>query len=91
MMPKFKITTRDRIVVAGILILTLLIPTGAYVLSLRYKTQSSAQEYNFPVTSPKSEATASSRLQDALDRLSKSGEDSDPDSKSQGIQTTTDT
>jgi len=90
-MPKFKISTRDRIIVAGILILTLLIPTGAYVLSLRYKTQSEAQEYKYPVTSPKTEATPSSRLQAALDRLSKSGESTGEGSKSAGIQTTTET
>jgi hypothetical protein len=76
-MPKLQITKRDRIIIAGILILTLLIPTGAYVLSLRMKTQSSAREYNFPVTSPKAEATASSKLLEALDRLNKPTDSSD--------------
>ena len=65
----FKISMRDRLIIAGIIALTILIPTGAYVLSLRAKSQSSAQEYRTPVTSPKAEATSSSRLQDALNRL----------------------
>lgn len=84
-MPRFQITKRDRIIIAGILILTLLIPTGTYVMSLRYKTQSSAQEYNFPVTSSKPEATSSSRLKEALDRLNNSS------GESAGTQTTTET
>jgi hypothetical protein len=57
----------------------LLIPTGAYVLSLRMKTQSSANEYNTPVTSPKAEATSSSRLLEALDRLNNPAGSSDDD------------
>ena len=83
-MPKFKITTRDRLIIAGILILTLLIPAGTYVLSLRFKTQSQAQEYDFPVTSAKPLSSSSSRLQEALDRLNQPGEGS-----SSGVQTTT--
>lgn len=74
---------RDRIIIAGIIIISLLIPTGAYVLSLRMKTQSSAQEYKTPVTSPKAEATTSSQLQEALNRLNQP-------STSDGTQTTTD-
>lgn len=74
-MPKFSLTFRDRIIIAGIITLTILIPSGAYVLSLRFKTQSQAQEYKTPVTSPKTEATTSSRLKEALDRLNqKQGE-----------------
>lgn len=89
-MPKFHITTRDRIIIAVVVILTLLIPTGAYVLSLRYKTQSNAQEYKFPVTSPKAEATTSSKLQDALDRLNQSSSKSSTGATA-GTQTTTET
>lgn len=71
-MPKFNLSLRDRIIIAVIILLTILIPTGSYVLSLRYKTESQAQEYKAPVTNPKTEATNSSRLQDALDRLNQS-------------------
>lgn len=90
MLPKFKISMRDRFIIGGIVLLILLIPAGAYVLSLRYKTQSEASEYNFPVTSPKTEATSSSRLQDALDRLNQQNGSSSTGSTN-GIQTTTDT
>lgn len=76
---------RDRLIIAGIIAITILIPSGAYVLSLRMKTQSSAQEYNLPVTSPKAEATASSELQEALNRLSQTAS-----SNSSDTQTTTD-
>lgn len=69
MVPTFKITLRDKIIIIGIIVLTILIPSGAYVMSLRFKAQSQATEYNFPVTSPKAEATSSSRLKEALDRL----------------------
>lgn len=88
-MPKINISKRDRIILAGILILVLLIPTGAYVLSLRFKTQSSAQEYKYPVTSPKPIASTSSELQNALDRLSQSAENSG--TSDSGTQTTTET
>ncbi len=81
-----KISMRDRLIIAGIIAITILIPSGAYVLSLRMKTQSSAQEYNLPVTSPKAEATASSELQEALNRLSQTASSNSSDS----IQTTTD-
>lgn len=84
-MPKIYISKRDRIIVAAILILVILIPTGTYVLSLRFKTQSQAQEYNVPVTSPKTEATTSSKLQEALDRLNQS------QGQTSGVQTTTET
>lgn len=84
---------RDKVIIAAILIITLLIPTGAYVLSLRFKTQSQAQEYNFPVTSPKAEATTSSRLKEALDRLnqSQSGNSTGGTGETSGTQTTTET
>lgn len=75
-MPQLNISKRDRIIVAGILVITLLIPTGAYVLSLRSKSQSSASEYKTPVTSAKPAPTTSSRLQDALDRLAASEKNS---------------
>lgn len=89
-MPKFHITMRDRIIIGVVILLTLLIPTGAYVLSLRYKTQSSASEYKAPVTSAKPEATTSSRLQEALDRLNNEGKTTTPTSNV-GTQTTTET
>lgn len=92
-LPKIYINPRDRIIIAAIVLITLMIPTGAYVLSLRYKTQSSAQEYKFPVTSPKTEATSSSRLKDALDRLAqqeKKSLGSSSEGETSGIQTTTD-
>lgn len=79
---------RDRIIFAAIIIITLLIPAGAYVLSLRAKTQSQAQEYSGPVTSEKSEASTSSRLKDALDRLNQSGGKT---GQTSGVQTTTET
>lgn len=85
-LPKIQITIRDRIIIAAILILVILIPTGAYVLSLRFKTQSQAQEYNGPVTSPK--PSTSSKLEEALDRLSKVDED-DEGSGTSSNQTTT--
>lgn len=75
-MPKFHLQLRDKIIVISLLLLTVLIPTGTYVLSLRYKTQSRAQEYNAPVTSPKEEATASSKLKEALDRFGNPAKDS---------------
>lgn len=90
MLPKFKISIRDRFIIGGIVLLILLIPAGAYVLSLRYKTQSQAQEYNFPVTSPKTEATTSSRLKDALDRLNQQNSTGSTGSTA-GTQTTTET
>lgn len=86
LMPNFRISKRDRIIIASILILALLIPTGTYVLSLRFKTQSSASQYNSPVTSAKPNPTTSSKLQDALDRLAQSEK-----SNETGTQTTTDT
>ena len=94
-LPKISLSMRDKVIIAAILIITLLIPTGAYVLSLRFKTQSQAQEYNFPVTSPKSEATTSSRLKEALDRLSQSqsdgGNTTGSSGETSGTQTTTET
>jgi hypothetical protein len=91
-MPKIRLSTRDKIIIVAILIVTLLIPTGAYVLSLRFKTQSQAQEYKAPVTSPKTEATTSSRLKDALDRLNQSqGGTTSSEGGSSGTQTTTET
>jgi hypothetical protein len=90
-MPKFRLSTRDKIIIVAILVITLLIPTGAYVLSLRFKTQSQAQEYKFPVTSPKSEATTSSRLKDALDRLNQTQDGSPTSNNSAGTQTRTET
>lgn len=87
-MPKIHISVRDRIIITSIVMLVLLIPTGAYVLSLRMKTQSSASQYNFPVTSKKPEATSSSRLQDALDRLNRTSNSSSGSSSIR--QTTTD-
>ena len=80
---------RDRIIIIGIIVLTLLIPAGAYVLSIRMRTQSQATEYNFPVTSPKAEATSSSRLKEALDRLNQVDQGSSGESA--GVQTTTET
>lgn len=68
-MPKFNLSLRDRLIIVAIIIITILIPTGAYVMSLRFKTQSQAQEYNGPVTQSKTEATTSSKLKEALDRL----------------------
>src|SRR3990167_7729783 len=91
-LPKISLSMRDKVIIAAILIITLLIPTGAYVLSLRAKTQSQAQEYNFPVTSPKAEATTSSRLKEALDRLNQTQNGTTSDGGgSSGTQTTTET
>lgn len=90
---KFSFSTRDKVIIVAILIITLLIPTGAYVLSLRFKTQSQAQEYNFPVTSPKAEATSSSRLKEALDRLNQTqtGNSTTGGGATSGTQATTET
>lgn len=90
-MPKFRLYLRDKIIIAGILAMALLIPTGTYVLSLRYKTQSQAQEYKVPVTSPKTEATSSSRLQEALDRLNQQDKKSGSSLGETAGQTTTET
>lgn len=91
-MPKFHLNLRDKIIIIGIIALTLLIPAGSYVLSLRFKTQSEASDYNFPVTSPKTEATTSSKLKDALDRLNQSQSGSTTGAGAvSGQQTTTET
>lgn len=92
-LPQIRLSMRDKVIIMAILIITLLIPTGAYVLSLRAKTQSQAQEYKFPVTSPKAEATSSSRLKEALDRLNQTqnGTTTAGGSGSSGTQTTTET
>lgn len=93
-MPKIRLSTRDKIIVAVILIITLMIPTGAYILSIRAKTQSQAQEYNTPVTSIKSEASNSSKLKEALDRLSQTqegGSTTGSTEQTSGAQTTTET
>lgn len=88
-MPKFNLSLRDRIIIAAIIIITILIPTGAYVMSLRFKTQSQAQEYKTPVTSNKTEATTSSKLKEALDRLSQTQNSTGNSGKTAGTQTTT--
>lgn len=92
-MPKFNLSLRDRIIIAAIIILTILIPSGTYVLSLRFKTESQAQQYNTPVTSPKTEAaTTSSRLKEALDRLNQTQNQTGGSSgQTSGAQTTTET
>lgn len=92
-LPRIRLSMRDKVIIVAILIITLLIPTGAYVLSLRFKTQSQAQEYKFPVTSPKSEATSSSRLKEALDRLNQTqnGTTTAEGGGASGTQTTTET
>lgn len=88
-MPKFNLSVRDRIIIVAIILLTILIPTGSYVLSLRFKTQSEAQEYKTPVTSKK-EASTSSKLKDALDRLNKTQNGtSESTGDTAGTQTTT--
>lgn len=90
-MPKFHLSLRDRIIIGAIILLTLLIPTGAYVLSLRFNAQSQASDdYSSPVTSPKSEATTSSKLKDALDRLNQTTSGGTSGSTA-GTQTTTET
>lgn len=90
-MPKIHLSLRDRAIIAAILIISLLIPTGAYVLSLRAKTQSQAQEYKTPVTKEKTEATTSSRLKEALDRLNQSQNGTTAGGQTSGTQTTTET
>src|SRR3990167_7201962 len=69
------ISFKEKIILGGIIALVFLIPTGAYVLSLRAKTQSEASTYTTPVTSPKpiKESTESSRLKQALDKLDSRG------------------
>ncbi len=87
-MPKINLSKRDRIIVVSLILLVILIPTGTYVLSLRAKTESQAQEYTRPVTSQKSEASSSSRLQEALDRLNAdSGTPAGSSSKTAGAST----
>lgn len=93
-MPKFNLSLRDRLIIAAIITITILIPTGAYVMSLRFKTQSQAQEYNGPVTQSKTEATTSSKLKDALDRLNQTQNQTSGSNGSgvaSGAQTTTQT
>lgn len=95
-MPKFNLSLRDRLIIAAIIAITILIPTGAYVMSLRFKTQSQAREYNTPVTQSKTEATTSSKLKEALDRLNQTqnqtgGGSSGGSGVTSGAQTTTQT
>lgn len=92
-MPKFNLSLRDRLIIAAIIAITILIPTGAYVMSLRFKTQSQAQEYNVPVTQSKTEATTSSKLKEALDRLNQTQNQTSGGSNdvTSGAQTTTQT
>lgn len=89
-MPRFNLSLRDKIIIGAIILITALIPTGAYVMSLRFKTQSKAQEYKTPVTQPKTEATTSSRLKEALDRLNQTqSETGSATGDTAGSQTTT--